>query len=166
MPCPNIYETNCINRDDKCHQCFAITGTGKLYYKPINRKIKELQTHPYKDLSAVKRGQECNKRGRKVEAKLVKEFGLEATEASGAKFRDGDGKLLLPNGDEITISIKSRTVQNKLAITSKEYKIDEIHLINSKEYGTIVIMSKLVFDQLENGYVRQEEPEVISNQRL
>ena len=148
---------NCINNDIKCNECIANTGQGKLHYKPLNTKIKELKIHPAKDLKAAERGKECNKRGRKVEAKLVKDFGLEATEASGAKFRDGDGKLLLPNGDEITISIKSRTVQNKLAITPKEYKIDELHLINSKEYGTIVIMSQLVFEMLENGYVKQEQ---------
>ena len=160
LNCSHIYQLNCVNKDDKCSQCIANTGQGKLFYKPLNRKIKELQIHPCKDLIAVARGKECNKRGRKVEASLVKDFGLEATEASGAKFRDGDGKLLLPNGDNITISIKSRTAQNKLAITSKEYKIDEIHLINSKEYGTIVIMSKLVFDQLENGYVKQEQESI------
>lgn len=155
--CPYIYEMNCTNAGEKCSECIAGVGTGKLYYKPLNRKIKDLKDHPAKDIKASNRGKECNKRGRKVEAQLVKDFGLEATEASGAKFRDGDGILLLPNGDEIHISIKSRTTVNKLAITAKEYRIDEIHLINSKEYGTIVIMSKLVFDQLENGYVRQEQ---------
>ena len=148
---------NCLNAGEKCKECIAGVGKGKLYYKPLNKKIKDLKIHPAKDIIATNRGAECNKRGKKVEAQLVKDFGLEATEASGAKFRDGDGILLLPNGDEINISIKSRTTQNKLAITPKEYRIDEIHLINSKEYGTIVIMSKLVFDQLENGYIRQQQ---------
>lgn len=156
LDCPLIYESNCINRDTKCDQCIANTGEGKLYYKPLTR-IKELLVHPAKDLNAVARGKECNKRGRKVEAALVKKFGLEATEASGAKFRDGDGNLYLTNGDVISTSIKSRTTINKLAITPKEYRIDEIHLINSKEYGTIVIMSELVFNQLESGYVRQQQ---------
>jgi hypothetical protein len=154
MVCPILFETNCKNRDDRCYECLAVTSVGKLYYLPL---VKLKEDHPCKDLTAVNRGKECNKRGRKVEANLIKDFGLKATEASGAKFRDGDGRLLLPNGDDIKISIKSRTGKNKLAITPDEYLIDQIHLINSKEYGTVIIMSKLVFDQLEQGYVRHEQ---------
>jgi hypothetical protein len=154
MPCPIEFETNCKNRDDKCLSCLAITGEGKLYYKPLSKLLKE--PHPCKDLTLSTRGKECNKRGRTVENNLVKELGLEATEASGAKFRDGDGNLHLPNGDIIATSIKSRTTNNKLAVTKDEYRIDEIHIIHSKEYGPVFIMSKLVFEQLENGYVRQE----------
>lgn len=154
MPCPIEFETNCKNRDDKCSICLAITGEGKLYYKPLSKLLKE--PHPCKDLTASARGKECNKRGRKVENDLVKELGLAPTEASGAKFRDGDGNLLLPNGDIIATSIKSRTGANKLAITKDEYRIDEILITHSKEYGAVFHMSKLVFEQLENGYVRQE----------
>jgi hypothetical protein len=154
MPCPIQFETNCKNRDDKCSSCLAITGEGKLYYKPLSKLLKE--PHPCKDLTLSARGKECNKRGRTVESNLVKELGLEATEASGAKFRDGDGNLHLPSGDIIPTSIKSRTTNNKLAVTKDEYRIDEIHIIHSKEYGPVFIMSKLVFEQLENGYVRQE----------
>ncbi len=160
MPCPIQFETNCKNRDDKCSVCKAITGEGKLYYKPI-LKLKE--PHPCKDIIASVRGKECNKRGRKVEANIVKDLGLEATEASGAKFRDGDGNLLLPNGDIIATSIKSRTTTNKLAVTAKEWRVDEIHIIHSKEYGPVFIMSKLVFEQLSDGYVRQE---TIQNKEL
>ena len=115
MPCPIEFETNCKNRDDKCLSCLAITGEGKLYYKPLSKLLKE--PHPCKDLTLSTRGKECNKRGRTVENNLVKELGLEATEASGAKFRDGDGNLHLPNGDIIPTSIKSRTTNNKLAVT-------------------------------------------------
>jgi hypothetical protein len=163
MPCPIIYQTNCKNRDDKCLSCLAITGEGKLHYKQI---IKLKEPHPCKNLTLSNRGKECNKRGRTVENNLVKELGLEATEASGAKFRDGDGNLLLPNGDVIATSIKSRTTTNKLAVTKDEYRIDEIHIIHSKEYGPVFIMSKLVFEQLENGYVRQQEQEIIQDKRL
>ena len=155
MPCPIIFESNCKNRDDKCSICLAITGEGKLYYKPISNILKE--NHPCKDMTASNRGKECNKRGRKVEGQLVKDLGLEPTEASGAKFRDGDGNLYLPDGDFIPTSIKSRTTVNKLAVTAKEWRSDEIHIIHSKEYGPVFIMSKLVFEQLENGYVKQEQ---------
>jgi len=154
MPCPIEFETNCKNRDDKCSICLAITGEGKLYYKPLSKLLKE--PHPCKDITASARGKECNKRGRKVENDLVRELGLEATEASGAKFRDGDGNLLLPNGDIIATSIKSRTGANKLAVTAKEWRVDEIHIIHSKEYGPVFIMSKLVFEQLVDGYVKQD----------
>ena len=160
MPCPIQFETNCKNRDDKCSVCKAITGEGKLYYKSI-LKLKE--QHPCKDLTASARGKECNKRGRKVEANIVKELGLEATEASGAKFRDGDGNLLLPNGDIIATSIKSRTGANKLGVTKDEYRVDEILITHSKEYGAVFHMSKLVFEQLVDGYVRQE---TIQNKEL
>ena len=118
MPCPIEFETNCKNRDDKCSSCLAITGEGKLYYKPLSKLLKE--PHLCKDLTLSARGKECNKRGRTVENNLVKELGLEATEASGAKFRDGDGNLHLPNGDIIPTSIKSRTTNNKLAVTKDE----------------------------------------------
>ena len=161
MPCPVIFECNCKNRDDKCSICLAVTGEGKLYYKPISNIVKE--NHPCKDLIASARGKECNKRGRTVEAKLVKEFGLEATEASGAKFRDGDGNLYLPDGDFIATSIKSRTTTNLLAVTKKEWRSDEIHIIHSKEYGPVFIMSKSVFEQLENGYTRVQKQENIQD---
>ena len=161
MPCPLIFESNCKNRDDKCSICLAVTGEGKLYYKPISNIVKE--NHPCKDMVASNRGKECNKRGRKVEAKLVKDFGLEATEASGAKFRDGDGNLYLPNGDFIATSIKSRTTVNLLGVTKKEWRSDEIHIIHSKEYGPVFIMSKSVFEQLENGYTRVQEQKFIQD---
>lgn len=160
MPCPIQFETNCKNRDDKCSICKAITGDGKLYYKPL-LKLKE--PHPCKDLTASARGKESNKRGRKVENELVKELGLEGTEASGARFRDGDGNLLLPSGDYIPTSIKSRTGANKLGVTKDEYRIDEILITHSKEYGAVFHMSKLVFEQLCEGYVRQE---IIQNKEL
>jgi hypothetical protein len=163
MPCPIEFETNCKNRDDKCDVCLAITGEGKLYYKPI-LKLKE--PHPCKDLAASARGKESNKRGRKVEANVVKELGLAPTEASGAKFRDGDGNLLLPNGDIIATSIKSRTGANKLGVTAKEWRVDEIHITHSKEYGKVFHMSELVFEQLVNGYVRQKEQEIIQDKEL
>ncbi len=155
MSCPIEYETNCANRDDRCDVCVAKTGEGKLYYKPLTKIIKA--PHPCKDMAASNRGKANNKRGRKIEASIVKDLGLEATEASGAKFRDGDGNLLLPNGDIIQTSIKSRTTTNKLAVTAKEYNIHQIHITHSKEYGKVFIMSELVFNQLENGYVRQEQ---------
>jgi len=57
------------------------------------------------------------------------------------------------------ISMKSRTTQLKLAISKDEYRVDQIHVVHSKEYGPIFIMSQLVFDQLEEGYIRTiEEP--------
>lgn len=164
LDCPIEFETNCKNRDDKCSVCKAVTGEGKLYYKPISKLLKE--PHPCKDVTASVRGKECNKRGRTVENNLVKELGLASTEASGAKFRDGDGDLLLPNGDIIHTSIKSRTGANKLAVTKDEWRIDEIHITHSKEYGPVFIMSKLVFEQLENGYVKQQKQETIQDKEL
>lgn len=158
LNCPIEYELNCANRDDRCDICIAKTGEGKLYYKPLTKVIKA--PHPCKDMAASVRGKSNNKRGRKIEASIVRDLGLEATEASGAKFRDGDGNLLLPNGDSIQTSIKSRTTTNKLGVTSKEYRIDEIHIIHSKEYGKVFIMSELVFDQLEQGYIRQKQQDI------
>jgi hypothetical protein len=148
MTCPSEFEANCKNRDLKCEECSALDKSTTLWYDPyIKGKL-----HPATNLKRIKIGRNNNERGRSIEKQVVQKLNLVPTEASGAKFRDGDGKLVLADGTILTVSIKSRSDSLKLGLAAKEYDVTQLHIVNSKEYGNIVIMSEYVFRQLQEGF--------------
>ncbi len=168
MSCPFEFQENCVNYEVKCHLCKCISPGGEgMYYIPL----ADIGTHPYWAEYKVQQAQlradaRLNKpaknkqasyysrQGRIMERKIINSIdGSELTFNSGHTNHDSDGKLTLAD-TTYRLSHKTRfNNRNVFGPTRAEWdkaKSDgtDIWLTTSPQLGTLVTMSKDIFDEL------------------
>jgi hypothetical protein len=170
--CPEEFAENCMNQSVKCFKCKALHEEGEaFYYVPlITIEGLEKKAHPYttqrkKQEQQAHRETKYNRKlnnkasaqGRKSERNTIKDLQkkvgtdvIKRTALSGAKFGDGDMKLILPNKSSIEIEHKERVNNKNISGPTKaewEKSPDSIFIISSSR-GKVVSMSYEVYIEL------------------
>jgi len=143
--CPDEFYNNCLNALKKCRICIASTGSGKLYYEPV----EDIGEHPYHKDSDKQR---VLRKAKETEKRVEKEI-ARGTLRSGATLGDGDLKIL----DSLRVEVKDRGSRSTWNLTWTEYikgrkQSIDVFAINvecpDKQRRTIYMIEESLFSEL------------------
>lgn len=169
--CFDEFKNNCINYEIKCHKCRAAyfhKTNLNLEYKPIQelnsihpclkaikdekKLTKEFNRKEKKKSSDYKKGKNNYTQGMKIERKVLKDQTL--TAGSGKYNGDADAFQQITPTWKIYTEHKARLAGKGITGPSRAEWLKaqsqgaDIFMVTSKELGTLVTMTKEIYDNL------------------